>query len=100
MGIIDVVFEASDEVQNKRTVGDALRALYEEAGELSTEVSVKRGLSNKKPGKDGIVGEAVDVILCALDIIRLENPLMTSKAIKKLAQIKCDKWIKGQQCVR
>jgi hypothetical protein len=49
-------------------------------------------LSYKTEGPDGVIGEAVDVLICALDIIKVHKPEITEEEIIKLVQDKCAKW--------
>lgn len=64
----------------------------EEVGELSTEVNIKEGYSEKPKGKDGIIGEAVDVILCAVDLIYINNPEVTEEEVRSIVTKKLAKW--------
>lgn len=58
--------------------------------ELIPEVeNVERGVPE---GKDGVVGEAIDVILCMLDAIFVHCPEITDERILQIAQAKCQKW--------
>lgn len=55
-----------------RTLDFNLAKLNEEVGELAVEVQIAQNrLPKSKGGHDGVVGEAVDIILVALDIIYL-----------------------------
>ncbi len=63
----DYVFGVSDKLKDGRTIADVIGHTMEELGELATEVKIADGKSYKDPGVDGIVGEAVDVIVCLLD---------------------------------
>ncbi len=67
--IIDLVRQYSDNLQNGRTISTIYDALRDEVTELDHE------MYTDEPGEDGIAGEAVDVILCALDMI-LSNMLV------------------------
>jgi uncharacterized protein YunC (DUF1805 family) len=66
--LVDAVLKVSGKVSNGRTVETVLMHLVTEVGELAQEVVVAEGRSYKAPGRDGVVGEAVDVILCAVDL--------------------------------
>jgi NTP pyrophosphatase (non-canonical NTP hydrolase) len=89
--MIKQVFETGERLP-KRTRLSVLCSLVEEVGELSTEVSISEGLSYKTEGPDGVIGEAVDVLICALDIIKVHKPEITEEEIIKLVQDKCAKW--------
>ncbi len=52
------------------TSQDTICSLTEEVGELSQEVQIHEGkLPYKEPSVDGVVGEAVDVIINVLDTL-------------------------------
>jgi len=90
--LISLVRGFSDRVKNGRTIDDVLNHTMEELGELATEVKITNGKSYKQPGKDGIVGESIDIILCALDMIYIDNPSVTEEDILRIALTKCEKW--------
>lgn len=90
--MIDQILETSKRINNNRNIGLVFYSLIEEVGELSTEISIKEGFSLKKEGDDGIIGEAVDVVLCAIDAIYINNPSVTSKEISEVIQKKLLKW--------
>jgi hypothetical protein len=92
--LVGDVFTASDSVQNGRKLDDVLAHLMTEVGELAQEVIIAAGRSHKEPGKDGVVGEAIDVINCALDIIRLMEPNITEQQLRVICDPKLDKWKK------
>jgi hypothetical protein len=76
----------------KRQVQDVLNHTVTELGELTMEVIINQGKSYKQPGKDGIIGEAIDMIACAVDIIRLHSPELTEEDIIGIALPKLAKW--------
>lgn len=90
--LIDRVFEVSDSIDNNRTIEMILNHAYQEMGELSQEVAVVSYDTYKKPGPDGVVGEAIDAILCLLDIIRKEDPNLTKEDMLEIAETKLVKW--------
>ncbi|BBI90507.1 nucleoside triphosphate pyrophosphohydrolase [Tenacibaculum phage PTm1] len=75
-----------------RTKTSVVLKMVEEVGELSTEVAISDGLSYKERGKDGVVGEAVDVILCAMDLIVMEQPNITQDELMEVMYRKANKW--------
>ena len=81
--MIKIVLAASRLAEHPRTQKDVLMCLTEEVGELATEIAIVDGFKDREPSEDGIVGEAVDVILAALDIIALTRPEITEKELKK-----------------
>lgn len=74
----------------------------EEFGELAVEVQISQGrLPLEKGGTDGIIGEACDLINCAVDLIYLEMEMMNPgvtiemvmEEIKNRQKLKCQKWL-------
>lgn len=90
--LIDVIINTSLEVEDNRSKYYVLSKIGEEFGELSTEVGITMGDSYKKPGKDGVIGEAIDVIISTLDLIYLENPRITEDELIAIAMPKLEKW--------
>jgi len=83
----------SKKIKDDRTLSDVLGHAMEELGELATEIKIVNGKSYKKPGKDGVVGEALDLINCALDIIYLVKPDYTETELMQIQFLKCEKWV-------
>ena len=94
--IVDTVFRASSKVKDGRALEDVIITVMEEVGELATEINIHTGHKDREPGKDGIVGECVDVIAAVLDIIYLEEPQMTDEVLQILLGRKCCKWVEGK----
>lgn len=69
-----------------------MHSITEETGELATEVSISLGFKNREPGKDGVIGESIDVIVSAVDMIYAENPNITVEEIYNMVARKCGKW--------
>jgi len=90
--MIETVFKTSDEVTKSRNSFAILASLVSEVGELAEEVAIQQGHSGKREGADGILGESIDIIVCALDMIRINFPEVTEDDIKIIAERKCDKW--------
>lgn len=90
--VVKQVLEASASIENNRTFQDILIHLMTEVGELAQEIEIEEGKSYKQPGKDGIVGEAIDVINCALDIIYQYDNMITEDELIRLNLIKLNKW--------
>lgn len=82
----------------KRGIDYVLRKSTEELGELSVEVQVALGESYKEPGKDGVTGEAIDLMITAIDIIYRDNhdkltvPEML-EMIQARTEQKLQKWV-------
>lgn len=97
--LIQVVRNASEYANTKelsvrrRNLYSVLASLMSEVGELGEEVAIEHGHSYKTKGADGIVGEAIDVIVTALDMITVANPELTEQEIVEMARRKVDKWI-------
>lgn len=102
--LIQVVRNASDCASTrelkvkKRNLYSVFASLMSEAGELGEEIAIEHGHSYKSKGEDGVVGEAIDVIITALDLITVANPDLTETQITEMARRKCDKWISKIQC--
>jgi NTP pyrophosphatase (non-canonical NTP hydrolase) len=89
--MISTVFELGDKMP-KRTRYKVLAKITEEVGELAQEVAIAEGDSYKEEGKDGVIGEAIDVAICALDIIRVHDPSITEHEILGMVKLKLLKW--------
>lgn len=94
--MINTIFERSKDAL-PRTRYDVLAKMMEEVGELSTEISIIEGYSTKKSGEDGIIGECVDVIITAVDLIFIESPNMKHEQILALVKNKLAKWEKQEK---
>lgn len=75
-----------------RTPYSILASATSELGELAQEVMINQHHSYKQPGTDGIIGEAIDVIACLLDLIHKVDPSITEKELERIAATKCIKW--------
>lgn len=91
----DSVVGVSDRIINNRHEQQIFMKAVEEMGELAVEVAIHRGESYKTPGPDGIVGEAIDVINCLLDLIHVHAPHMTEADVAAIARVKQLKWEKA-----
>lgn len=78
---------------SRRTLYSVLTSATSELGELADEVRIEAGHSYKEAGVDGIIGEAIDTIVCLLDLIHLENPDMTEQELDAIAFKKLNKWV-------
>ncbi len=90
--LIAGIRDYSQNIENGRTKNDILGSMMEELGELAQEVSIDSGFISKAPSDDGIIGESVDVIIGAVDMIFRENPNITIEEICNIAERKCTKW--------
>jgi NTP pyrophosphatase (non-canonical NTP hydrolase) len=90
--IVTEVFTASEQVNDGRTLQDVLTHMITEVGELAQEIQIDTGKSNRLPSADGVVGEAIDVVACALDVIHLQSPSLTEEDLVAIMQLKLQKW--------
>lgn len=89
--MVGVVFEVS-KIASNRTKYEVLSKLMEEVGELSKEVGIDQGYQLCPEGKDGIIGECIDVIVVTLDLIYLHNPDITEEELLTIMKSKVGKW--------
>lgn len=84
------VIDYCDRIQNGRRSSDVLEAIESEVGELREEVDGANG-------EDGVFGEAVDVFISTIDIMRMARPDATIedllREIDEYADRKCRKWV-------
>lgn len=86
-----IVKKASNEIKNNRTTQSIYQHMYGEMCELSEEITK---IENNQPeGADGIVGESIDIIACAIDMILKHKPEITEDELNKIMEAKCNKWI-------
>ncbi len=86
-------YELDLQAERRRNLYSILASVTAEVGELAQEVAIKSGQCYKPVGEDGIVGEAVDVIVAALDLIFVADPTITEKDIVEIARRKTNKWL-------
>lgn len=86
--------DTTKEVKDNRTLQDILTHLTTEVGELAQEIQIAEGKSYKKHGTDGVVGEAVDVIACAIDIISQYDHRVNELDLTAILITKLEKWKK------
>jgi hypothetical protein len=92
MSLVTETFKYSDTIKNNRDAFYVLSKCVEELGELSVEVQIATGVSYKEAGKDGVVGEAIDLITCVLDLIRITHPNLSEEDLVAIAIPKLEKW--------
>lgn len=71
---------------------DILASATEELGEVAVEIKIAHGLKKGPGGKDGIVGEAIDLMLCAADVIHSELGSLDNDQVKQIIMNKLAKW--------
>lgn len=87
---LDIVRHFAARIQNGRQLLDITKSADRELSELCDEVHLHN--AGKAPGPDGVVGEAVDVIACMLDLIFTVEPNTTDSEINAILLRKCEKW--------
>jgi len=81
------------QVENKRKIKDIFQHANFEMDELDEEIfNLEEGFGE---GDDGVVGEAVDVILCMLDIIAMHDPDINMEVLEQVMHKKYSKWIRN-----
>lgn len=77
-------------VRNDRTQDSIVDHMAGEVQELKEEIEKHK--LGQNPGSDGIIGENIDVIACALDSIFEHNPNITDEELNAIMIRKCEKW--------
>jgi hypothetical protein len=77
-------------VSNGRTLADVFEHACGEMEELEVEIVFHE--NGTPAGDDGVVGEAVDVMLCMIDLIHQYKPEITNIEIMDIVVRKCEKW--------
>ena len=93
--LLDMGREFSQRIRNGRSLLDIMKAMDGEKGEvneLREEVEIRMGVRPGTPGKDGVVGEAIDLFLCSIDMIFEAAPDITNREIIAYAHEKLVKW--------
>jgi NTP pyrophosphatase (non-canonical NTP hydrolase) len=90
---IAMVVESADRIFPRRSYDTILKSLMEEMGELSTEIAIQQGTKKRAASPDGVKGEAVDVFVVAVDMLRAAwgEDLFTQEFTDKVAS-KLAKW--------
>lgn len=91
--VVRTISQQADVYQPVRTAQSIVGNTVSELGEVAIEVNIEAGHSYKKPSEDGVVGEAVDTILCLLDLIYKHSPNITEEELEFFAVKKGSKWI-------
>jgi ribosome modulation factor/NTP pyrophosphatase (non-canonical NTP hydrolase) len=90
---LEYILSVCEQIKKPRSSYDVFLKMTEEVGELAKEVNKEVGFISGEPGVDGINGEAVDVLLCAVDILYLRG--LTKDMIYEIIENKCRKWAKN-----
>lgn len=91
MSFLQIVRDLS--LKESKTQAERLMKLMEESGELAVEIGIRQNISgfkHKQEGKDGVKGEAVDILLVALSIFFKDGG--TVEDLSALALKKCERW--------
>jgi hypothetical protein len=75
-------------IRNGRTPESIIGHMRGEIEELQDEIN------GTGDGRDGIVGENIDIIACALDMIFEVQPDITDEELDAIMEAKCAKWAK------
>lgn len=92
MRVITDILDVCRDIKSDRNLDSILHHMHGELNELHDEVYSK--VIGRKPNEDGVIGEAVDVILCAVDIIYKDNPTISEAEISRVVDRKLAKWRK------
>lgn len=97
ISFIEKCFETSASIKDGRNQYMVLSKAMEELGELAQEVMIANNDHYKPAGADGIIGEAIDVMVCCCDLIYSVNPNITQDELKALLAVKLAKWVTKSQ---
>jgi hypothetical protein len=92
---LDIVRHFAGLIQNGRRDWDIVEHAKKEIVEIEEELTLLD--QGKDPGADGVVGEAIDVIACMLDLIFTSRPNITDAEINAILLAKCEKWARRYQ---
>lgn len=82
----------TDKLGSKSPIINRGYKFAEESGEFMVEVGVELGISNKTAGPDGVIGEAADVCITCLSIVRRLHPELTAAQFQEVVDRKLAKW--------
>lgn len=90
--ILSKVYETGNRIKNNRNISGIFMQAVSEMGELGEEVRIKTDKSyyRKDEGKDGILGEACDVIIALTDLLNIAG--YTLEDIDRVISSKLNKW--------
>jgi hypothetical protein len=91
--LLQIMRHYAPQIDDGRSLADSLRYAAGELKELADEIEARE--AGKHPGPDGIVGEAIDVMVCMADIIVRAEPNFTDRDLTRLFDAKCRKWLRG-----
>jgi hypothetical protein len=97
ISFVDQTLQNSKRIKNGRTRYAVLAKAQEELGELAQEVMISQDDHYKPEGKDGIIGEAIDLMVCCIDIIYGVNPNITEAEMQVILKKKLAKWVEKSE---
>lgn len=89
---LDKIIEQIRKIEKERNIQSSLIYALVELAELGEVFLQESGHSNKPPTEDGVIGEAIDVMVCMLDIIQLYSAEITGEEIETIMKAKITKW--------
>lgn len=98
--LIRIAIDTADSIDEPRDLSSMMLRVEGEMDELRIEALAKLFPDNqsftRQTGPDGVFGEAIDLILEAMDIIRSERPNLTPEELEQeitaYGEQKCRKW--------
>jgi hypothetical protein len=94
VGTVLALSREADKYHGDRSLRDILDHGIGEMKETLDEVEIFLGDLPGPAGADGVIGEAIDTILCLLDLIYKFNPTFTEAQMVEIAESKGAKWIR------
>lgn len=90
MSVVSDILKAASEIHNSRNIASVFTHLQTEVFELHVEVD--NVICGKDAGEDGVIGEAVDIVICAIDIIYQSQHNISENEIAAIVSKKLAKW--------
>lgn len=90
--MIEIVREFAIRINNGRTLQTIIDHMKGEVVECQDEINLVQ--AGKPEGEDGVIGEAIDIIQCALDLIFEIDPNITEEELNAIMLRKCEKWLR------
>lgn len=105
---ISSIVAFSKKIKDDRDINKIFLHAMTEMGELSEEILIDKGLSYKEPGVDGVVGEAVDLLICIVDLLHFHlkqkgvdlSGGVIDAYIKDVAENKLKKWEEKSELIK
>lgn len=87
---IKLITDQCDRIHNSRTMNSVAFHLEGEMSELQEEIG--KMVCCQEQGTDGVIGEAVDVLICAIDLAKIWDKSLTPEQIRTIVERKLAKW--------